>query len=182
MSSIQAYPIPDDALLGQYGRPSSSDEAETYTDCYGVEFDRSVALADFVLAFYTTPLFRVERAILKLLVARPSTDEQASALANGTIDRFAAWTVEQRTEDELLMCDFRGRTRSWFMVEPISNAGRPKTLLRFGSAVVPGRNSTTGKSGLGWVFRLLLGFHKLYSRALLGSARRRLEKLPVQDR
>lgn len=44
------------------------------------------------------------------------------------------------------------------------------TTLYFGSAVVPRK-----RGGMGWPFTALLGFHKLYSRVLLGSAVRRLE-------
>jgi len=85
--------------------------------------------------------------------------------------------VEQRTEKQLLMCDFRGRTRSWFMVTPITTSGHPKTLLQFGSAVVPRKNRKTGKLELGHRFNVLLGFHTLYSKVLLYSAKLRLEKL-----
>ena len=69
-------------------------------------------------AFYTTWLFRLERWILRLAVARPSTDEEAHQLARGEREAFAAWSVEARAPDQLLMCDFTGRTRSWLMVVP----------------------------------------------------------------
>jgi hypothetical protein len=76
------------------------------------------------------------------------------------VDTFAAWSVEAHTGNQLLMCDFQGRTRSWFMVSG--------TRLLFGSAVVP---VTVTESR----FRWLLGLHRLYSRALLRAARSRLQ-------
>lgn len=123
-------------------------------------------------AFYTTWLFRLERWILRLAVARPSTDEEAHQLARGEGEAFAAWSVEARAPGQLLMCDFTGRTRSWLMVAPA--AGTTGTRLYFGSVVVPVRNPKTGETGLGPVHGPLIGFHKLYSRLLLGAAARRL--------
>jgi hypothetical protein len=69
----------------------------------------------------------------------------------------------------LLMCDYLRRTRSWLMVEPLE-AG---TRLYFGSVVVPVRDAS-GRLELGSPYSALLGFHKLYSRILLASARSRL--------
>lgn len=175
MSTI-ACPIPKDALLDKYHAPSSDPKlAGTYTDCYSTIIDQSVTLTDYVLAFYCTPVFKIERFILKHLVTKPSTDEQVRQLAAGSVNAFAAWIVEQRVENQLLMCDFQGRTRSWFMVKP--EATTPNTTrLWFGSAVVPKKSQKTGKPEMGSGFNLLLGFHKLYSVVLLNSARRRLIK------
>ena len=47
------------------------------------------------------------------------------------------------------------------------------TRLYFGSAVVPVANKSTGKGKMGFAFKALLGFHKLYSRALLHAACKR---------
>jgi len=121
-----------------------------------------------VTAFYTTWLFRIERWILRRLVARPSTDEEARQLARGERDGFAAWSVEARAPDQLLMCDFTGRTRSWLMVAP--TAGQAGTRLHFGSVVVAVRDPKTGERSLGRVHGPLTGFHKVYSRLLLGAA------------
>lgn len=168
------------ALLNRYRVPQWDEPGEPYTDSFAARISRRVDIAEFVYAFYTTNLFKLERIVLNHLAARPSTDAQAELLAAGEIETFAAWNVEARTDNQLLMCDFRGRTRSWFMVEPIeadsgdlSGAG---TLLRFGSAVVPVRNRKTGETELGRSFELLLGFHRLYSKMLLRSAVRRLKR------
>ena len=144
--------LPNNALLQKYAK------AGAYTDCFSTDVLANVSLAEFVEAFYTTWLFRVERFILRVAVSKPSTDEQVSALTAGTLDTFAAWYVEGRAEHQLLMCDFRGHTRSWFMVAP----GK----LYFGSAVVPINRPS---------YKLLIGFHRLYSRALLSAARSRLQ-------
>jgi len=171
MSTIKACDLSDNALLNVYAKTESC-----YTDCYATDIRAAVNLSSFVTMFYTTPLFRLERVVLKLAVSKPSTDRQARQLGEAKIDHFAAWKVEQRTEDQLLMCDMSGRTRSWFMVDFIPNDSGPKTRLYFGSAVVPVMNDKTGELTLGQGFVNLLGFHKLYSRALLSAAKSRLGK------
>ena len=130
---------------------------------------------EYIEAFYTGKLFKIERLLLSLFLSKPSTDTQAKQLAAGQVGTFAAWRVEGRTIDQLLMCDIGGRTRSWLMVssEPQLPA---QTQLYFGSAVVPATNRSTGKSSMGFLFKALLGFHKVYSCALLSSARSRLER------
>jgi len=165
--SIRTCPLPDDALLRRYQRYA-------YADCYTAALAGTVVHREFVTAFYTTWLFKLERLILKCLVSKPSTDAQAEQLADGTLNTFAAWRVEDRGENQLLMCDFMGRTRSWLMTT--SEGGTGGTRLYFGSAVVPIRDPNTGRSSLGFGFTALLGFHKLYSRALLRAASRKLRK------
>ena len=147
----------------------------SFADCYVVEVPGSFSQAAFVEAFYTTSLFRVERAILKALLARPSTDRQARELATGTASSFAAWRVEQRTPEQLLLADFTGRTRSWLMAESVTQSGpSPATRLYFGSGVGPRSRADGVPPKMGFAFHALLGFHKLYSRLLLGAAASRL--------
>ena len=134
--------------------------------------------AEFVEAFYTGGLFKVERFLLRVFISKPSTDLQARQLAAGELNEFAAWRVEARAVDQLLMCAINGRTRSWLMVSAAEVPGR--TRLYFGSAVVTkvaAVNPSTGKSSMGFVFRARLGFHKLYSRALLSAAVKRLARI-----
>ena len=158
---VRAGTLPKDALLQRYAsRP------DCYTDCYFADVGRVHDLTSFVTAFYTAPLFRVERIILRFTVKRPSTDEDVRRLLAGEITRFAAWDIEAREEQQLLMCDLSGRTRSWFKVQALEGG----TRLYFGSAVVPPAKDQP----LGPLFRGLLGFHRLYSRALLAGALRRL--------
>jgi hypothetical protein len=150
-------PLPPNALLRAY------ELAGGYVDCYSTDVPLAVTHAQYVEAFYCTALFKTERAILRLAIDKPSTDAQARALAAGTLDAFAAWTVEKRAENQLLMCDIYGSTRSWLMSEPIPGG----TRLYFGSAVVPKARKRPTFAGLLW-------FHKVYSKALLWSAARRL--------
>ncbi|MGW8393622.1 hypothetical protein [Pseudoduganella sp. HUAS MS19] len=148
--------LPEDALLQRYR------EQGAYTDCFAVDVPVQVAHAAFVEAFYTTAVFKLERLLLALLVARPSRDAQARELARGQRQQFAAWSVEGRAPGQLLMCDFAGSTRSWLMAAPAGQG----TRLYFGSAVVRARQ--------GAALRALLGFHQLYSRVLLRAAASRV--------
>jgi hypothetical protein len=168
MPSIRPCPLPPQALLARYA------DAGAYTDCYSTDVARLVPHAEYVEAFYTGGLFKLERLLLSLFLSKPSTDVQARQLASGQAGNFAAWRVEDRTTNQLLMCDIGGRTRSWLMVSA-SHEPTLSTRLYFGSAVVP-VISRSGKPGMGFLFQALLGFHKAYSRALLGSARSRLAR------
>jgi hypothetical protein len=165
--SIRRTELPPGALLATYR------ERGAFTDGYVTTLDRPIALAAYVDAFYTTPLFKLERRILAAFARRPSTDLQARQLATGLLDSFAAWRVEARQDDQILLADLTGRTRSWLMVAPAEGGG---TQLFFGSAVVPLDDTATGQRRMGLAFRALLGFHTLYSRALLFSARRNLTR------
>ena len=169
MSAIQSCALPQHALLGKYTLNGS------YTDCYATDIDRPVSHAEYVEAFYTGAVFKLERLLLAWFISRPSTDTEAKELATGARDAFAAWTVEGRSIDQLLLCDVSGRTRSWLMVEPMNATS---TRLYFGSAVVPKTDKTSGQKRMGFPFNALLGFHKLYSRILLGAARSRLARQP----
>jgi hypothetical protein len=165
MSDIQAVDLPADALLNEYRRKGA------YTDCYVAALPGRFSQEAYVEAFYTTGLFRVERLILAVLARKPSTDGEARRIARGESDRFAAWHVEGRTPNQLLMCDFMHRTRSWLMSVPDGQGG---TRLFFGSAVVPEVDERSGQASMGWHFKALLGFHHAYSRALLKAACARL--------
>ena len=169
MSAVQACELPQHALLRRYL------DGGGFADCYAIDVAGNVTQADFVEAFYTSGLFKIERWILKVLAASPSTDAQARQLAAGQLTRFAAWTVESQTPAQLLLADVSARTRSWLMVSPTASpSGAPRTRLHFGSAVVPRPAAPGQEPRLGWPFTLLLGFHRLYSRLLLRAASRRL--------
>jgi hypothetical protein len=163
MLSIKKCPVPANTMLEKY---STTDGA--YTDCYITEVTQLIAFPQFITVFYTTPLFKLERLILKVFASKPSTDMDVRQLAEGNVKTFAAWKVENRSENQLLMCDFLGRTRSWLMFVPVDDS---QTRLYFGSAVVPKQNSKS----IGFGFRALLAFHKIYSRLLLYSAKLRIK-------
>lgn len=160
MLSIEKCSTPENTFLKNYLMNGN------YVDCYTTTVDKQVSFSEFVFAFYTTWLFKVEAFILTYTVRKPSSDVEAKQLSKAEIDKFAAWTVEDRNENQILMCDFVSRTRSWLMIE---NAG-DKTKLYFGSAVVPKKRG----EGLGSIFILLLGFHQVYSVLLLYFAKQKL--------
>jgi hypothetical protein len=169
MFSIEKCPVPANTTLEKYATEGA------YIDCYRTNVSGRVSFREYISAFYTTPLFRLERFILRLVVSKPSTDIQVRQLAEGDIQRFAAWRVEDRSENELLMCDFIGRTRSWLMAAPVSTMDDIRTKLYFGSAIVPKRNPKTGTLSLGSGYQALIGFHQIYSVLLLYSAKLRIQ-------
>lgn len=162
--SVTETALPPMALLLEYQR------AGAFTDCYTAEAPGAVTLAQLVQAFYCTPLFRVERVLIRLFTGIASSDAEVAALVAGTGTEFAAWRLEQLRDNQLLLCDLNARTRSWLMVAPAADS----TRCYFGSAIVPEVDAATGKRRLSRGFRLLLGFHRVYSRLLLSSAMGRL--------
>lgn len=166
--SVRSCALPAGAFLRRY------DDSVGYADCFVAESSGLISLGQYVEAFYTTGLFKAERAVLSLS-GRPSTDIQANKVAAGSGSTFAAWSVEDRAEDQLLLCDVTARTRSWFMVTPVPDEVSDRTLLYFGSAITAVRKDKTGLMTIGPVFKALTSFHILYSRALLAAAKKRIE-------
>lgn len=138
-----------------------------YTDAWTTTLDDPLSLPDFIVAFWTTPVFRAERLVLAL-IGWPSSAGDARAVADGTSNRFAAWRVEARRDDEILLFDATGRTCSWFRVEPLGTTG---TRLWFGSGVTRSARPQGSTPSIGPTFRALLGAHRVYSRVLLAQAR-----------
>jgi len=171
MLGITRESVPEEALLRTFRGGAHPQRWGRYADCFAVHIDRNVTLAQFVFAFYTSPLFLIERGLLRLLINAPSSRADARAIADGTSDKFAAWYLGQRTATQLLMCDRYERTRSWFRVEPESGGG---TRLQFGSAVAAKRGEETDPPQRPAAFSLLLSFHVLYSQALLRAAKANL--------
>jgi len=169
---IQPSDLPKSALLNRYALSGA------YTDCYCMDMSASISFAQYVRAFYTTPIFKVERSILSLVARRPSSDEGAEALAHERAMRFAAWDVEDRSSNQLLMRDFTGRTRSWLMASPFDVTGSMGVRLYFGSAVVPKSVAPNGHPSFGIAFHVLHGFHHLYAKALMRAA---YSKLNVEN-
>ena len=168
MFSVEICELPANSLLSGYRKDGA------YTDCYVTDIEKAVTQNEYIEAFYTTSLFKMERSILKWAVSKPSTDDEAQALAEAKIEAFAAWEVEARQNDQILLSDYRGRTRSWLMSERSKIGIEVTTRLYFGSAVVPLPDKGTGERRMGLVFSALLPLHELYSKALLSSAKSRL--------
>lgn len=155
---IDKRPVPETSLLHSYTLL-----AHGYTDCYVTRVAGQVQLPVYIAAFYASAVFKLERLILSWL-GLPSSDIEAAQLGSGERKTFLAWFVEAREDDQILLSDMRGNTRSWLMVEHQGD----ETVLFFGSAVVP----RSGKYGEtlppAWIFRLLLGFHKLVFKSIAG--------------
>ncbi|WP_299196288.1 hypothetical protein [uncultured Erythrobacter sp.] len=148
MAKIEAIPVPPGSLLAGFGPPQS------YRDCFSREVPGSVPLEQFIERFYCSWTFRPERLALGL-IGRGASNADARAVASGEAQSFAAWTVIERREGEILLQDFQGATASWLSVVP----GEGSTTLLFGSWV--------GKPDRG-VVKVLMPFHRWYSRVLLG--------------
>jgi gamma-glutamylcyclotransferase (GGCT)/AIG2-like uncharacterized protein YtfP len=166
--------VPEDALLKTYRGGRHPELWGNYGDCFSIPIAQVVSLSEFVYRFYTSPVFKLERLILRWLVNAPSSDQEARQLADGTRDNFAAWRVGERSETQLLMCDRYERTRSWFRVTAVAAGAGSRTLLQFGSAIVARRGRQPGSVSMSLGFRLMLGFHQQYSRALLRAAANKL--------
>jgi hypothetical protein len=169
--SVLREAVPADALLKTYRGGLSPERWGGSGDCFSVTAGRTVDLAEFVFAFYTSRVFRIERWLLRAFIGARSSDQDAQGLADGSKASFAAWYVGDRTATQLLMCDRYERTRSWFRVVPMSGG---TTVLQFGSAVAAahGGAAQAQRRGRGW--RLMLRFHVLYSQVLLHAAKTRL--------
>ena len=165
MSQITSTALPEDAFLTRYEM-----QPHTHTDCFHTRLPKQIPLEDFVNAFFSSWLFRIERLILKLTVKKPATDEDIAKLAKGTSSTMAAWVTEERSEDQLLLQVPDTPIRTWLMRETDGEC----THLYFGSAILPARTDKGGKPAMGHIFFVLMGFHKLYARALLFCARRAL--------
>lgn len=170
---VQQIPVPTDSFLHDQVLMRNA-----YADCFMVRIAGTVTFSAYVEAFYTTPIFKAERLILRLLARQPSTDQQARELAMGTRDTFAVWRVERRSPTELLLVE--GRTCSWFRILPPGSDGEHNTVLMFGSAIFAAKKARGGKPQLGIWFKLLIGPHLIYSRLLLAAARRRLIRTLAQ--
>lgn len=162
MSIYRAEP-PQDALLLSQRKPND------YLDCFAIDIPASVSFEEYVAAFYTTWLFKLERAVL-CIAGHPSTDSEALALARGEIEAFAAWKLEARAQGQMLMRDVTGATCSWLMVQPKASG----TRLYFGSGVNARKRQSDGYARLPFGYRALMGLHVVYSRALLSAAASRI--------
>jgi hypothetical protein len=170
-------PVPDWSLLKTYRGGKHPDTWGTYHDCFALPIDRVVTLPEFVYAFYTTAVFKLERLIIAYAVKLPSTDEQALQFARGSRARFSAWTLAEVSGNQLLASDFQDRTRSWFAVTPLQVGEHAGTVLRFGSGIASKYQDGQDTGQLTRGFKMLGRFHVLYSRVLLLAARQRLRRL-----
>ncbi|GLX78586.1 hypothetical protein tinsulaeT_19260 [Thalassotalea insulae] len=164
MTTICIDLLPENALSIKYAHQGA------HTDCYYIDIPKKVTLTQYIEAFYTTPVFKIEHIILSIFAKKHVSNNDISALANGNSNQFSIWTVEDKSNNQILLCEFTKSTRSWLMTASLEHLNQPVTRLYFGSVVVPRTVSSSGKSTFGILFHVFSGFHKLYSRALLKSA------------
>jgi hypothetical protein len=165
MVQVIATTLPKSACLNDYEH-----HAGVYTDCFQTELPKGGTLESYINAFFNTWLFRIERMILNTAAKKPASDEDIARLAQGTSNTMSAWQVERRDADQILLEVPQTPIRTWLMR---SGEGE-KTQLYFGSAILPDAVDRNGNAKMPFLFHALLGFHKLYARALLFSAKRAL--------
>lgn len=170
MLLLQHVPTLEDSFLNVYR------QQRAYTDSYALDFSHGVTLSQYVEAFYSSKVFKIERWLLNCLFNCYANDELAGCLGRGEVSQFSIWTVEMRDDEQLLLCDVFQRTRSWLMCRQSPDPSKG-TQLYFGSAVLPKRHSTDGKPVFGCAFHALHGFHHAYSQALLRSTYHKLTTL-----
>lgn len=154
MPAIEAMPLPGISLLARRRGP------ECYRDALRAEVPGRVSLAELIAAFYGGGAFLPERLALRL-IGRGAGRAEIAALAEGRTTRFAAWTVEAREPDQILLADFQDFTCSWLWAEPLANG----TALWFGSGVRRPERA---------VVQRLMPVHRWYARRLLAGAVRGL--------
>lgn len=158
MMRVSKSKIPNSSLARRY-----LDKPKTRVDCFHIRSPNNVSLETFVGQFYRSPLFRTERAILKVATGYRSSDTQLEDLLAQEGKTFSAWTQVARNENQLIMSDYQNRTCSWFMVEADENG----TDLYFGTVVQPTNYYKYGEWLSNPIFKALLPVHIIYARSLL---------------
>ena len=149
---VRRAEVPASSLIARYLADPAS-----HVDAYVASGDAT--LEAFVRAFFSTPIFRLERRLLRL-AGKMSSDAQVNDLASGAGSAMAAWVVEDRSATELLMKVPGSPIRTWLAV------GQGE--LWFGSAIV----AEGGK--VPFLAKALMPFHHVYSRTLLRAAAKRV--------
>lgn len=134
--------LPEDSYLHEFAA------RRAHTDGFYCDLSGTIPLSDFIGAFYTSWLFQLERQILAAIIARPSSDQEALALARGEREKFAAWSVEMRCHNQIIMLDYKSKTRSWLMCEPRGSS----TRLYFGTIIEPSKIIDENRVDLGFSF------------------------------
>lgn len=166
--SLHSGSAPEGALIRRYTTSPGG-----YSDCFYVDIPADVTLSDYILAFFSTPIFRMERLLLNLIPSGRSNAQCVLDLASGAGERMAGWKTETRNENQLLLAVGNGPIRTWLMVQGNQPANE-KTRLYFGSAVLPTKMTKEGRPQLASVFQLFLSLHIIYSRLLIWWAARDL--------
>ncbi len=165
MFHVSVTPLPQTALLQTYAMRKGH-----HADCFQTTINSTANLSDYLEAFFASPIMKIERKLLGLF-GYPSSQGDLEKLAHAMSDTFAGWTVEKRDDAQILLSVFGNGIRTWLMCQSDQN----QTTLYFGSGVVP-KNPEADQPKLGWPVAALMGFHTFYSKLVLWSARRQLER------
>lgn len=168
MIRVEERDSPKDSLLHQY-----TEKPGCHADAFMAEINFTPSLKDYITAMFGSPVFRIERVLLAVAAATPTFKKDLTAFALAEKDSFALWKTMERSDQELLMEVEKGRVRTWLMVEPTEGE---TSKLWFGSAIVPKTTPSREVGDIGFTFKALMGFHKLYSRILLLAAIRGLKR------
>lgn len=75
MLPIEKCPAPEDTFLRNYLIQGN------YIDCYTTAIAKQVSFPEFIFAFYTTWLFKIEAFILTFTARKPSSDVEAKKVS-----------------------------------------------------------------------------------------------------
>ncbi|KAJ1621109.1 hypothetical protein T492DRAFT_1072875 [Pavlovales sp. CCMP2436] len=186
-AGVHEVAIPPDSALGQQVAASLGGSGGCASDAFAciVPLPRGVQLAAlnerYMRAFFTSPLFRAERAILAA-AGYPSTDAEIAVMRfdrPGT-DRVAIFDLTSRSAssglDEALY-SWSPSGRTWFGVRDGPNAHSAELLC--GSAILdvpaaPFSNAPLGEQLKGALAYSFWPLHRAYGQLLLAEARLRL--------
>lgn len=166
MASVKTTSLPEESFLQSYQAQDGG-----YADCFVLEGGEPNApiLGDYIFAFFNSPIFRLERVLLKTFLSAPSSTADVEALAFGGGVRLASWQLEERAEDQILLAVKNTPVRTWLMVSPPSPEGGPARIY-FGTALVPTERDKAGNPTIPAMYRRFIFFHRAYSKLLLWSA------------
>ena len=166
MVQVIATTLPKSAFLNDYEH-----RAGVYTDCFQTELPQRRHSRELH-----------QRIFQHMALSHRTHDPQHSREKASLRRRYRAIGArhvkhnvrlagfERRDADQILLEVPQTPIRTWLMR---SSEGE-KTQLYFGSAILPDAVDRNGNAKMPFLFHALLGFHKLYARALLFSAKRAL--------
>ncbi|KAG9413773.1 hypothetical protein AC1031_012994 [Aphanomyces cochlioides] len=139
------------------------DVPNQYVDVYETTLSRPTTVQELARAFFESPVFQVERRVLKLAGAGEVTDEAIQALNFEPGDAVATFQVVENAPGEILLCWSDKETVNGHSWLALTENG---TTVLFGSTI---RNDSL-------FVRLITPLHCMYAKIVLASARYELEK------
>lgn len=127
VSRVTTGSEPDGALINAYASIPGG-----YIDSFYVDVPGEVTLSEYILAFFNTPIFRMERLVLGLIPSGRSSSQSIVDLASGSGDKMSGWKTEAREDNQLLLAAGDGPVRTWLMVQS-AQTDEDSSRLYFGS-------------------------------------------------